>query len=143
MTKTRIALLLLLSACSIWLAGCSSKPVLDIRDHPITWLPGVQGDWPLVEGAILLGLADRGWGGKIVRVGTIEGSILVRGKHRAKVQIHYDLNRYSIIYKNSQHLDYDPRRQTIHRNYNRWVVNLQSSIDKRLVEVQTDIRSGR
>lgn len=137
MTKLRIALLLVLSACSIWMGGCSSRPVLDIRDHPITWIPGVQRDWPLVEGAILLGLTDRGWTGKIIRVGIIEGSILVRGKHRAKVQILYDLNKYSIIYKNSQHLDYDSRNETIHRNYNRWVVNLQHSIDRRLLEAQT------
>jgi hypothetical protein len=128
--------------CLSIISGCTSNPVVDVRDHPITWIANVQRDSKLVEEAILLGLVDKGWTGKVVRTGVIKGSILVRGKHRAEVEIFYDFNKYSIMYKSSHNLDYNPKKETIHRNYNRWVLNLQNAIDARLMEAQTDARAG-
>lgn len=124
-------------AATMILSACTSNPILNVRHHPITWLDGVTPDEQIVKNAIMLGLVDRGWTGKAVRPGIVNASILVRGRHRAEVDIHYDTSAYSILYNSSYDLDYNSKKGTIHRNYNRWVLNLQSSIDKRLVEAQT------
>ena len=137
MKSIQTGLVSLMLVCAAWISACTSNPLIDVIDHPITWTTSAQRDSKLVEEAILLGLVDKGWTGKVVRPGIINGSILVRGKHRAEVQIYYDANKYSIVYKSSQNLDYRSKNETIHRNYNRWVLNLQRSIDARLVEAQT------
>lgn len=133
----RTGLISLMLVCTFLVAGCTSNPILNVLDHPITWTTHAQRHSKPVEEAILLGLVDRGWTGRVVRPGIIHGSILVRGKHRAEVEIFYDVKKYSIVYKRSQNLDYNSEKGTIHRNYNRWVLNLQNSIDARLIEAQT------
>ena len=57
-------------------------------------------------------------------------SILVRGKHYAEVKIPFSLTNYSILYSDSRVLDYNEKKQRIHRNYNNWVINLNASIQR-------------
>jgi len=66
---------------------------------------------------------------KIVRPGLIVGTLYVR-EHMAKVEIPYDRNTYSILYRDSNNLDYDGAN--IHGNYNGWVQNLSNAINARL-----------
>jgi hypothetical protein len=115
----------------------AAKPILNIQDHPISWVSATPPVLRSVQEAILLGLVDKGWTGTTISEGLIEGSILVRGKHFAAVHISFDVNRYSIQYKNSRNLDYNPEKKKIHRNYNKWIINLQNSIDKRLIAMQS------
>jgi hypothetical protein len=115
----------------------AAKPILNIQDHPITWVSATPPALGSVQEAILLGLVDKGWTGTAISPGLIEGSILVRGKHFASVLISFGLNRYSIQYKDSRNLDYNAEKKKIHRNYNKWIINLQNSIDRRLIEVQS------
>ncbi|MBI9109498.1 MAG: hypothetical protein JEZ04_22330 [Spirochaetales bacterium] len=46
----------------------------------------------------------------------------------ADIKIVYDDESFKIIYISSKNLDYNERRHTIHRNYPRWINNLDKSI---------------
>ena len=118
---------------SIWLAACTSHPIMNVYDRPIPdRLDGQPQTTQTVSNAIQAGCVDKGWVCREVKPGVVDASIAVR-KHRATAVINYNAERYSIAYKNSTLLDYNASRNTIHRNYNRWVNNLDHAIAKNLV----------
>lgn len=80
--------------------------------------------------AIIAGCQDRGWTAAIDDERQIKCSILVRGKHYAEVVIPYSAASYSILYFDSRELDYNEKKQRIHRNYNGWVIKLSQTIDR-------------
>lgn len=59
--------------------------------------------------------------------GHLEAWILVTGRHYAQVDVIYDLNKYSIMYKDSKVLMYNGKK--IHNNYNKWVKKVEQHID--------------
>jgi len=115
-------------ALALVLAACRSNPVYNVSGAPVTTSTRNYslGD---VRGAILQAGASLGWQMKIVRPGLIVGTLYVR-EHMAKVEIPYDRNTYSILYRDSNNLDYDGAN--IHGNYNGWVQNLSNAINARL-----------
>ncbi|TLM75654.1 hypothetical protein ACONUD_16200 [Microbulbifer harenosus] len=124
---------LLLVFATFWLAACTSHPLMNVYDRPVPdRLDGKSQNAETVAKAIHAGCIDKGWTCREVSPGVIDASITVR-KHRANAEINYNAQRYSITYKNSHLLDYNERRNTIHRNYNRWINNLDHAIAKSLV----------
>lgn len=124
--------LLVVFACTIFLAACTSHPLMNINDRQVpNRLDGAIQTQESVKKGIISGCIDKGWTCREVSPGLIAASIDVR-KHRAEANISYDSDSYNITYKNSQLLDYNSKRNTIHRNYNRWVANLDNAIAKRL-----------
>ena len=101
--------------------------ILNIENSPIT------STQPLslldVERAIIEGSRVRGWQPRVIEPGHIEAVLYIRS-HTAKVDIHFDTKAYSITYKDSFNLDYKNGR--IHRNYNKWVRNLNSDIQSKI-----------
>lgn len=67
---------------------------------------------------------------------TIIASLSVRAKHFAEVEISYNEKTYSIKYKSSKDLDFNEQKQTIHRNYNKWVILLSETINRELASRQ-------
>lgn len=61
--------------------------------------------------------------------GVLEGTLNLRS-HMAKIEIQYNNNSYSILYKDSSNLNYDGTK--IHSNYNGWIQNLQKAIQVQL-----------
>lgn len=122
------ALIGLVGILALVLAGCRSNPVYNVSGAPVTTSTRnySMGD---VRGAILQAGASLGWQMKIVRPGLIIGTLYVR-EHMAKIEIPYDRNTYSILYRDSNNLDYDGFN--IHGNYNSWVQNLSNAINSRL-----------
>jgi hypothetical protein len=114
----------------IMMAGCTSQPVLNVSE---THLPSLDnGSRPtvdIVQNAILRACRERGWVPSVVQPGIIEARLNVRS-HQALVEISYTEDSYAITYKNSKNLDYDDG--SIHRNYNRWVINLSNTIQKEI-----------
>lgn len=54
-------------------------------------------------------------------------------KHIAVVDIRYSESGYSINYLSSEALNYDG--ETIHKAYNKWVINLEEEINKNLTKI--------
>ena len=110
------------------LVGCRSNPVYNVSGAPVTTSTRNY-SMSDVRGAILQAGASLGWQMKVVRPGLIVGTLYVRD-HMARVEIPYDRRTYSILYRDSNNLDYDGAN--IHNNYNSWVRNLSNAINERL-----------
>ncbi len=123
--RTLAALVVILA---LVLVGCRSNPIYNIENMPVTTNTRHYslGD---VRGAILRAGAAQGWQMKIVRPGLIIGTLYLRS-HMAQVEIPYDRVTYSILYRDSNNLDYDG--VNIHSNYNGWVQRLSAEINAQL-----------
>jgi len=117
---------LLLGFAAAGLAGCRIAPVMDVVDAPViepAGGPKLTADQ--VKLAIQRAGATLGWQIKEVQPFLLEGTLYLR-THMAQVNIPYSAERYSIVYKDSQNLQYDGKN--IHSNYNGWVQNLDKAI---------------
>ena len=109
------------------LAGCRSAPIRDVDKSPVP--PGATEEQ--VQKAIMSAGNSLGWQMKVKEPGLIFGSLAVRN-HLAEVDIPYSSKSYSIRYKSSSNLDYNPTDRTIHKNYNSWIQNLDTAIRSRM-----------
>lgn len=82
-----------------------------------------------VKTAIESGARDRGWNVNHGEPRSMIVGIVVR-THYAEVKIMYSNTEYSIIYNKSNNLNYS--NGMIHRNYNRWISNLRTSINQHM-----------
>ncbi|MCU1721990.1 hypothetical protein [Pseudomonas sp. 5P_5.1_Bac1] len=117
----------------IGLAGCTSKPLLTPKELLVV---GHTYSHEEIKKAILTGAAERGWTVRNIGDEVIQADILVRNMYYARVDITYSLSNYRIDYRDSREMDY--RDGKIHRNYNRWVKNLDKSILRALKRIETD-----
>ena len=125
MSKHILFGLLLLGTTLAWAA----KPILNIVDEPVpASFDGSSVTLDDVKKAIIAGCRRKGWTPVMDGDAQIKCSILVRGKHYAEVVIPYSESSYSIRYSDSRALDYNAKRQKIHRNYNNWVLYLSQAI---------------
>lgn len=107
------------------LAGCSSTVPIAIIHSTITTSPTEA----QVRSAIMNAGVERRWMMKEEGKGVIVARQQVRN-HNAEVRINYNESTYSITYSNSTNLE--AANGQIHRNYNRWVRNLDKSIKAHL-----------
>lgn len=111
---------------SFVIIGCSTvKPILE-PNYIVSGYTAEQ-----MEQAILNAQnSDRGWALKKQNEGLITGHLINR-EYTADVQIPYTASGYTIKYVgSSENLNSDGK--IIHRNYNRWVANLDKDIQKEL-----------
>ena len=110
------------------LVGCRSNPLYNVTDAPVT--TSTRGyNLNDVRNAIQQAGVTLGWQMKDVRPGLILGTLYLRD-HMAQVDIPYDRQTYSIVYRDSSNLGYDGTN--IHSNYNSWIQNLSAAINARL-----------
>ncbi|KNX76020.1 MULTISPECIES: hypothetical protein [Pseudomonas] len=114
------------------LAGCTSKPVLNPAEQLTA---GHNYSQAQVQQAILKAVAERGWTARNVGASVIQADITVRNTFFAAVDIHYSPSQFRIAYRDSRELGYKDGQ--IHRNYNRWVYNLDRSILRELNALNT------
>lgn len=130
MAKLKTTTLTLFTAALVALALFAASPA-QARGAAIQNIENV----PIPDGmsmksigdAIIDGCAARGWGATEVEAGHMQCTIYVRS-HMAKVNINFDTETYSITYADSENLKYDAAKNTIHRNYNSWVQNLNGDL---------------
>ena len=109
----------------------AADPIQDLIDVPVPVnIDGNQPKLDEVKLAIVSAARKRGWSPVISGENKITASLLVRSRHFAEVEITYNQNTYSIVYKSSRELDYNEKKRKIHRNYNKWVAMLSASIQR-------------
>lgn len=113
---------------ALTLVGCVTNPIYNVTDAPVTTSTRSY-QVRDVRGAILQAGTSLGWQMRAVDPGLIIGTLNVRD-HMAQVEISYDRRTYSIVYRDSNNLDYDGAN--IHKNYNSWVQRLSTAINSRL-----------
>ena len=117
----------------IFAAGCTTAQLMNINDRPVpVRIDGSGHTAEEVRAAIISACSNRGWIPQMTGDSQINCSISLRGKHQAEIEIPYSASSYSIIHLSSQGLNYNPSRQTIHRNFNRWIANLALDIQREL-----------
>ena len=118
---------ILIAASIAW----ADAPIHNIADEPVpTRLDGTPRTLEEVKEAVVKGCQRKGWRPVLDGETQIKCTILVRGRHYAEVAIPYSAESYSIRYVTSRELDYNEKKQKIHKNYNRWVINLSAAIQQ-------------
>ena len=112
------------------LTGCRSGMVKNVNDAAFT-LSDKQSEAD-VKKAIIRSGTFLGWQMKGTRPGHIKATLILR-KHVAIVDITYNKKTYSIKYKDSTNLNYDG--ESIHSNYNNWIINLDRRIQVELANM--------
>ena len=104
-------------------AACTSKPVLNTQhDLPAN----AQVSEEKIKQVIVAALQKREWSVQRLSPQLVQAEITVRNQFYAAIDIRYTRNSYAITYRDSRELGYKDGK--IHRNYNRWVNNLDSDI---------------
>ncbi|MCV9878882.1 hypothetical protein [Brenneria izbisi] len=116
-------------ACVLALSGCArTAPVANVTKTIAAQYTADQ-----VKKAILQAGLEREWVMTPVSPGVINARLDQRG-HVADIRINYSQTSYSINYVSSQNLLAGDGK--IHRNYNRWVNNLDREIQLKLAGQQ-------
>lgn len=121
------------SAWAVLLIACSPLPIQNVDNAPIN-VSSTNYDLSDVTKAIQRAGAGLGWQMKEATPGHIVGTLYLR-THVAIVDITYTLDDYSINYKSSSNLNYDPSGNTIHKAYNGWIQNLTNAINVQFVAI--------
>ena len=126
---SRVLTVLLLSLASLT-AGAGGRPIpmVEIIDQPVHWPSGTPGSIDAVQKAVLRGLADKGWVGEAKAPGEVHAT-LTRDDWKCEIDVTFTPEHYSIKYAASEHLNYDPVKHLIHRNFNHWLILLRERID--------------
>lgn len=107
------------------LAGCARTAPVHNVNAPVS----VGHTQEQVRAAILKAGQQRRWIMSEAGPGVIKGRMQSRG-HTADIRITYSANNYAINYENSSNLKAQGGK--IHKNYNRWVNNLDKQIQLNL-----------
>lgn len=122
----RAAIFILVLTIAVGCAG-RTKPIYNVENQAIDFNLTLE----QVEEAIIKAGAQKKWRMMVIKPGQIVGNILVRS-HKARIQIDYTEKFYAITYLESNNLLYKDGK--IHRNYNRWINNLDQTIQSNLFE---------
>ena len=120
----KIVRVLLLSG--IFMAGCRSFPPVHNIEHQFV---GVHNQQEVEKVIVSAGMRARGWQISKVKEGLLLGTFTIRA-HQLTVDIPYTADEYSILYKDSENLRYNAKKNTIHPRYNRAVANLARAINQ-------------
>ena len=118
----KLGLVSLIVALSI--IGCSrTSPLMNVPSQEVSQSK-TQKD---VFNAIKRAGAGLGWIVSKSSNGVAVATLNLR-THQAVITIKYSAKDYSIDYKTSTDLDYNQEENTIHSNYNGWILNLNNAI---------------
>ena len=117
---------------SFLLTACGGAPVKNVSNHSVSISIDKKEE---VRMAIKTAGASLGWIINDLDENTLEGVLMLR-KHIAKITIPYSEKEYSLLYKSSENLKYNAEKNTIHKNYNSWITNLDQKIQVQLSVLQ-------
>jgi hypothetical protein len=111
------------------LAACKSTAIYNVEQAQVP--AGLS--FKQVEKTIIKALIQKGWKVQANANGVILADIIVR-THTAKIEIMFDASNYSIRYIDSTNLKYNAKKNTIHKNYNNWIIYIDRLIQSGLID---------
>ena len=112
--------------------GCrAGGQVYEVKDAPVQTASGKPLTLEQVQKAIIDAGIKQTWIITPIKPGQMLGEYNVQS-HQIHVLIPYTTKNYSILYKDSSNLRYDPEKRTIHVNYAKWIERLDNEIKMRL-----------
>lgn len=120
------------------LTSCGVAQVMNVPNQSISKKASSNDVYKAIQRAGI-GL---GWKIQKTNNNTVLATLSLRS-HLAVVTINYTQSSYSINYKSSIALRYSPQDNTIHKNYNGWIQNLNNAIQAQLslVDSSTQVQS--
>jgi len=115
---------------SLNFTGCRTMQIRNVPDQQISLNNSKISNKDIFKAIQRAGIS-LGWIVKKINNHSAEATLHLRD-HVAVVLIHYSLKNYSISYKSSINLKYDAENNTIHKNYNGWITNLDNAIKVQL-----------
>jgi hypothetical protein len=127
--RTGIAASLLSTLMLAAPAARADDRIKDVVDHEVPALKdGTRIALPEVQAAILAACERRRFEASVLSPGVITAR-WVHGSHSFDVTIPFTDSAYSIRYKDSQRMDYNPAKQRIDDSYNEFVAALSEHIE--------------
>lgn len=112
--------------------GCrAGGQVYEVKEAPVQTASGKSLTLEQVQKAIIDAGIKQTWIMTPIKPGQMLGEYNVQS-HQIHVLIPYTTKNYSILYKDSSNLRYDPEKRTIHVNYAKWIERLDNEIKMRL-----------
>ena len=108
-------------------------PIVDHEAVPAVTGSGKPASAEQIRLALQIAGAPRGWQITPSGPGKAFAVLMVR-KHTVTVDVSYTSGQYSIKYRDSTNMDYDPERKLIHGNYNKWVQTLMTDTRVQLLQ---------
>jgi len=116
---------MLVAVVAVTVVGCNRvQPIYNVEGQAFPSIVESL-DQKEIEQAIVRAGNSRDWIISPNPDGSLDGLLMPR-QHVAKIRIEFDQHGFSIQYKDSEELLYSGGK--IHRNYNRWVRNLEDAI---------------
>jgi hypothetical protein len=117
------------------LGGCAPTPARNVADAPIV-SNKARLTMQDVQGAITRAGTGLGWIMFEWAPGDIKGTFGLRS-HVAVVEISHDTATYNVQYVVSANLIYDADKGAVQKNYNGWIPNLDSAIQRELAALMS------
>jgi hypothetical protein len=132
---SRRALIIAVVACMIGLAAPIAAQTAHFEPKVQGWGLGENVDQKKLVSAITKALSHYNWRVVESKPGFAKAVFEKEGgKISATIGVSYDGSGYSIEYMDSKNLDVNLEKKIIHRNYVRWVANLNKAISKFYLE---------
>ncbi len=126
--KQTILVVLLAGFFLVFALGCRRHgPIVDFKDAKVPVAVGESLTLDEVAKGIVSAGTKLGWRMKKESPGHIFGKLWHKG-HMLAVDIPYTTTAYSILYKESANLNYNPGSKTAHSNLSGWMRNLHIAI---------------
>lgn len=127
----KTALPILCTALILLLTACVPIPLQNYDNIPALGFQNQSLDMKQLERAIYIGAYNQDWSTVSVAPGHIVATH-IEAPRKVVVDILFDTHTYSVHYKSSQDLNYDPSSGKIDPRYNRWTGDLIDSINAAL-----------
>lgn len=107
-----------------------SVPIVNVENAPVVTGSGNAPTLAQIKQSIVAAGAIQNWKVSDAENGTLNATLVVRGKHYMTIEIPYTTEQYSLIYKSSVNLNYEVLDgvPVIHPNYNKWVQTFSNNI---------------
>ena len=126
---SKIILIIFVVIATSLLIACKRQDIVyDVIDAPVV-TTSKNYTVEQMRNAIIRAGQSLGWRVQNSGKQRLRATLFVRD-HMAQVMINYNWRAYSIRYENSRNLEYEG--DSIHRNYNSWVRNLDNRIQSEL-----------
>jgi hypothetical protein len=133
MSKILRLVLLALAFATANVHARGNVAVINHEAVPATTASGKAATPEQIRAALQAAGAPRGWQITPAGSGKALAVLNVRGKHSVSADISYASGEYSIKYRDSSNMNYEPASNTIHPKYNMWV---QTLVDETRMQLQ-------
>ena len=106
----------------------SGVPVADFENLPAVTASGQPASGAQIKAAIQAAAQQNGWTVVAPAPDRMVATLQVRNKHTVVTEIVYKPGQYSVKYKDSANMNFDPSTRVIHPFYNKWVQGLVDGI---------------